>query len=659
MSENISSNSYPLLLLVEDDLSHTELIERAFEGEVEVQYHILYARNLNEASAVIAERTPDLILTDFRLPDGTGNELVGMVHNRCPVIIMTSFGNEHIAVEMMKTGAFDYIIKSPEAFANMPHTVNNAIQSFSLIMAKRKADAATVKAKRDWERTFDAVIDLIALIDADCNIIRANKSICDFFGQANEDIVGKKCCRLVHGVESFPDECHTAKECFTKTVNEKFEIACNRNGQLNYFEVSLSPLFDDNGVLTSYVHVMHDLTERKHAEEEQRKMEYHLQQIQRLESLGVMAGGIAHDFNNILTIILGNCFVLKENIVPEVDRLEHLNMIESAANKASNLCRQMLEYSANHPIQHIQFNLRQLVDDNIRMLSSAIKKNVTINRFLDNNILNVVGDVSQLQQVVMNLVINAAESIGEENGEITVSLHITSINETFNLLDYFAKPLPVGKYAELKVADTGCGIDESVKQKIFEPFFTTKFSGRGLGMSAILGIIKTHNGFIQVNSTPGIGTAFTVYLPLPSGHDGEILDAETKHQVKDEGTNGSPTILLVEDELELLSMAKLLLEAQGFKVLTAKNGKEALEQYDKNKTDIDAVMLDMIMPVMGGIEAYRMLRVDNERLPVIICSGYGAEKISEEINSDPQSCFMQKPYNPNVLRTKLLEMIGT
>ena len=394
---------------------------------------------------------------------------------------------------------------------------------------------------------------------------------------------------------------------------------------------------------------------RKKAEEEKIALEQQFQQTQRLESLGVLAGGIAHDFNNILTIILGHCYMAKEDYDSGITDKEHFQKIEAAGNRAADLCRQMLTYAGKSPMLQTQVNLWLLVDEIVKMLSSAIKKNVTFKLNLKRDVPEITGDTAQIQQIVMNLIINAAEAIGDKEGTINIFLTKTTILEGQADTDFMGNVISAGRYACLVVSDTGCGIDEETQKRIFEPFFTTKFTGRGLGMSAILGIIKSHGGALQLASRPGVGTTFTVYFYLSAVP--KIAETAPQssflHLEKAKGT-----ILLVDDEESLRIIGSSLLNAMGFSTIIAANGLEALELYRLRSDDIDLIMLDLIMPKMGGIEAYHELRKIAPDVPIIICSGYGAESVEEVINNDIYARFMIKPYKPEEIRNVMLEMMN-
>jgi CheY-like chemotaxis protein len=256
----------------------------------------------------------------------------------------------------------------------------------------------------------------------------------------------------------------------------------------------------------------------------------------------------------------------------------------------------------------------------------------------------------------MNLIINAAEAIGDKEGTITVALTKTTFLEGHANTDFLDSPIPPGIYACLAVSDTGCGIDEETKKRIFEPFFTTKFAGRGLGMSAISGIIKSHRGTLQLASTPGTGTTFKLHFPLPA------VQVNAKAVTADSlapSDKARGTILLVDDEEALRTIGSSLLNAMGFSTLTAANGFEALELYRVRRDEIDLVMLDLIMPKMGGTEAYHELRKTAPVVPIIICSGYGAEAVEDVIDNDNHARFVIKPYKPLELRDLMVEMINT
>ncbi len=647
LTDNFAS---PLILVVEDDDGHAELIQRSFEDAPD-EYRLDIVGTIGAAKAAIARFSPDLVLCDYRLPDGEGGELVVVADGMWPVIMMTSFGSEQVAVAAIKGGAQDYIVKSPKMFDALAGTVAYALMSWELVVARRQVADSIATAKKDWERTFDAVPDLISIIDIHHTITRANKAMAERCGVTPGELVGRKCFEVIGGFSLPHDNCPHAR-LLQGALTGTIEI--EEKSFDGFFDVTVSPLYDEDGCITASVHIMRDITGRKIAEEERLKLEQQFIQTQKLESLGVLAGGIAHDFNNILTIILGHCFMVKENFGSEMSDKAHIEKIEVAANRAADLCRQMLAYAGNSPLLSVQINLWQLVDDMVKMLQSALKKNVTIQLDLKRDVPGMSGDNAQLQQVVMNLIINAAEAIGDQNGTIQVVLTKLMVAQGQSFHDFLGNSINAGSYACLEVSDNGCGMDDEIQKRVFEPFFTTKFTGRGLGMSAILGIIHSHNGALQLFSSPGVGTTFKVYLPLPV----QATVIETAHPVETVpfGKMGG-TVLLVDDEEALRTIGAVLLNAMGFATITASNGTEALDIYRECGSCICLVLLDFIMPERGGAEVFYALRKLSPRLPIVLCSGYNNEIIPDDISRDAYYAFVQKPYKPDALRSALLHLL--
>ena len=437
-------------------------------------------------------------------------------------------------------------------------------------------------------------------------------------------------------------------------VNSTFETSLSRHDGLTLrLFFGAVPLLSNN-TISGVIISLDDTTARFNAEEERLELERRFQQTQKLESLGVLAGGIAHDFNNILTIILGYCYVFKEEIDPQSTHADYLKKIEDAANRAADLCQQMLSYAGKNELKHTPTRMNSLVDEIVKMLHSGIKRNVTIELDL-HDVDMIIADSSQIQQIVMNLIINAAEAIGEKKGTIRISLRKAEVAPEQPEADFTGKTIMAGRYVCLEVSDDGCGMDKETQNRIFEPFYTTKFAGRGLGMSATLGIITSHGGALQLSSEPGAGSGFKVFLPLPAKSDSAdnwpVLCQTPNIQV-------SGTILLVDDEEELLTLGRIRLSAIGFSAITATNGIEALELYREQGDNIKLVLLDLLMPEMNGIETYLRLREISRTLPIIFCSGCSKEELSADIIDDNYTGYLSKPYKPDQLQKILLETLG-
>ena len=408
--------------------------------------------------------------------------------------------------------------------------------------------------------------------------------------------------------------------------------------------------FAEDGRPERFVGTHLDITERKAAEDERLQFESQMQHTQKLESLGVLAGGIAHDFNNILTAILGNADLARMEISPlspAVPRIEAINM---AALRAAGLAQQMLAYSGRGKFVSEDININELVEEMGHLLAVAIPKKVVLRYHVAENLPLIDADATQIRQVVMNLITNAAEAIGERSGVVTVTTGLIDCSESYLDETFAYDELETGFYVFVEVADTGCGMDANTKRKLFDPFFTTKFTGRGLGMAAVLGIVRGHKGAIKVYSELGKGSTFKVLIPALERHASEI-----NHRLKEESNDwqGTGTILLVDDEETIRALGKEMLNMLGFAVVMAEDGREALDVFQANKSDIVAVILDLTMPHMDGVEAYRKLRQLDKDIKVIVASGYSESDISERFSGKGLVGVIQKPFQLFELREKL------
>jgi PAS domain S-box-containing protein len=520
----------------------------------------------------------------------------------------------------------------------------------AVIDANRKLQDVNAFLKKVMEGSTNSLV----VLDLAGNIQMFNGRFEALTGSPREELQGIPFNRLFTGdARSYvKDTLDKVIAGSTGSVTFETELLRQHDLKLNLF-CGAVPLFSDDklsGVIVS----LDDITDRMNLEEERLNLERQLQQTQKLESLGVLAGGIAHDFNNILTIIAGYCYVIKEGINPDSAHAEHLQKIENATNRAADLCRQMLSYAGKSEVQHSFFDLNSLVENMVKMLSSGIKKNVLIETDIaDSQIINA--DSSQIQQIIMNLIINAAESIGDNNGTINISLKKAGFSAAHPEKDFFGRIIAPGPYICLDVSDNGCGMDNETMNRIFEPFFTTKFVGRGLGMSSTLGIIKSHDGALQLISRPGIGTNFKVYLPLCEGRD---CFETAPVKVAPALAKGKGSILLVDDEEDLRLIGTIHLNKTGYSAITAANGIEALTIFREQEDKIKLIILDLLMPEMDGIETHKRIRKMSTSIPILFCSGCSKNEVSAEILEDGHTGFLQKPFDQISLQCALLEMLG-
>ncbi len=425
-------------------------------------------------------------------------------------------------------------------------------------------------------------------------------------------------------------------------------LECRRDGTLVWVEASLTRFLDRDGRPAGLLGIARDITERRQAEQERIAFERRLQETQKLESLGVLAGGIAHDFNNLLTGILGNASLAKLDLPPGSPLELPVGQIEIAALRAADLCRQMLAYSGKAPFVVAPVDLVRLVEETARLLHLSLNKKACLVLDLAAGLPPVRADATQLRQVVMNLVINAAEALGTGAGTITVSARRTQVGPERLHRFHACGDYSGGDSLELRVADTGCGMSPETLGRIFDPFFTTKFTGRGLGLSAVLGIVRGHHGALDVASTPGAGTTFTILLPVAAE---PALPAAAA--VGSAEWRGTGTILIADDEEPVRDVLANMLARLGFTVVEAPDGAAAASRFRSDPERFAAVLLDVSMPRRDGLEVLHEIRHLRPEVPVLLISGHGAGELLARFAEERLDGIVQKPFTTLALREAL------
>jgi len=424
---------------------------------------------------------------------------------------------------------------------------------------------------------------------------------------------------------------------------EHFEtIRKTKQGRLINVSITISPIYDKTGRIVGASHVARDVTERKQIEEQMRH-------TQKLESLGVLAGGVAHDFNNLLTGILGNASLAMETLSAVNPVRPLIQDVVDASERAAHLTRQLLAYAGKGRFVIEPVDLSEAVREISHLVQTSISKNVQLRLELENGLPPIQADASQIQQIVMNLVINGAEAIGpKENGTVLVTTGTQVVDEHYlstTITD--ERHLPAGLYVTLEVHDTGCGMDADTLARIFDPFFTTKFTGRGLGLAAVQGIVRGHRGTLKVYSSPGKGTSFKVLLPASEVEARRTIPVSVPHAGRNE------LILVIDDEEVIRRTAKSMLEQHGYSVIVAVNGREGVSMFKGLADHVAAVLLDMTMPVMGGEEAFGHLKAIRPNAKIILSSGYNEAEAVRRFTGKGLSGFIQKPYSSFTLMEKL------
>ena len=514
-------------------------------------------------------------------------------------------------------------------------------------LIRQRVEKEAALERRYRELVQDAH-DLIYTHDLKGDLTSVNRAGEKILGYSQEEGLRLNMKQLVA-----PEHHPTFDRCLAATLEghppAAFEIdVLSKMGRPITLEVGTRPIYRA-GILVEVQGIARDITERKHSEAQRLATERNLQESQKLESLGVMAGGIAHDFNNLLTAILGNASLARMGLSPGSPAQASLIEIEKTSLQAADLCKQMLVFSGRNRVALQRVNLSTLINEMRHLLQISVHKKIAIHFDLAKELCAVDADPAQIRQIALNLVINGSEAIGDQPGTIRVSTGIVRIDEMVQSAEYVSQNLTPGEYAYLEVADTGCGMDPETKARIFEPFFTTKFTGRGLGLAAVLGIVRGHKGGFKVSTEKGRGSTLTLLLPCSA----KAVDLSTLRPVREQEWRGEGTVLVVDDELGVRKVAERLLESFGFKVLLAEDGFAALEVFEAHPDEIALVLLDLTMPRLNGQEVLRRIKAVRPDVKVILMSGYTEEDVAGRFSADELSGVLEKPFKLADLRRKV------
>jgi two-component system, cell cycle sensor histidine kinase and response regulator CckA len=522
------------------------------------------------------------------------------------------------------------------------------------ITERRNKENAARAAQMDYYEIFNAVNDAIFIHDIQTGaILDINRKMSEMYGYTPEEIQLLDIGTLSSGEPSHPqNEALFWIKMAIEGTPQIFEWKARRkDGELFWVEVNLKQAVI--GGKDRILAIVRDITERKNSEAERRKMGEKLLQTQKLESLGVLAGGIAHDFNNLLMAVVGNIDLTLNVLTDDSSSVKYLTNAMKACMNAAGLCTQMLDYAGKGRFMVRDININNLITGMEKILSVSISKHAQINYDLNPDLPKISGDEAQIQQVIMNLLINASEAIGENYGTIAVSTGVMECDDFCREEMLLGENLKPGPYVYLDVTDTGCGMDDKTRDRMFEPFYTTKFMGRGLGMSAVMGILRGHGGGIRVISGKGQGTSFRVVFPAVIGN----VKPEQPEPEPEKVLSFTGAILLVDDEEGVRDVGHKMLSSLGFEVFMAASGSEAVEIYKKNRDNISCVILDLTMPRMSGVQTLEEIWKINPDLCVIISSGYGEETVKASFKNKKISGFIKKPYLMDSLKKKLIGAI--
>ncbi|MBI5576791.1 MAG: DUF3365 domain-containing protein [Deltaproteobacteria bacterium] len=465
------------------------------------------------------------------------------------------------------------------------------------------------------------------------------------FGWSAEEAVGRHSYELIVPHETQPVmDMVWAKLLDGEELIHSVTKNLRREGKEIRCEWFNAPLRGADGSLIGVISMVHDITEKG-------RLEQQLQTAQRMETVGTLAGGIAHDFNNALTGILGFGQLLRLKMAGDQKVTGDLDEIMRCAERAATLTRQLLTFARRQVIEPVNLDLNAAVVDLMKLIGKLAGENIEVKGVFAEGVPTIRADRAQLEQVLVNLCLNARDAMAA-GGVLTVKTGEITVDEPYIDRHPYAK---AGRYASLEISDTGTGMDEKTRERVFEPFFTTKApdKGTGLGLAMVYGIVKQHEGFIHLYSEPGKGTTFKVYFPAVQAAPDAI-----KEKSAEPLRGGSETILLAEDEDTIRTLAERILREYGYTVLTARNGEEAIETFRRNR-GISLAVLDVVMPGMGGKDAFEAMRADKQELKAIFTSGYSADAVKESFVMKPGMLFLPKPYTPTILARKVREALDS
>ncbi|QDT43342.1 Blue-light-activated protein [Gimesia alba] len=500
---------------------------------------------------------------------------------------------------------------------------------------------------------FHSVTDAMIVTDRSHNIVMCNESIQIHFRCKEADLLGRPIREIITTGDQFDDEFLRVSYPNSRVLKPFIVEYQRADGTQFQGETIVTPLRRSDNQITGYIQVIRDITDRIQIEEEKDQLHSQMLHSQKLESLGVLAGGIAHDFNNLLLAILGNTNLALMELAGKSPVIENVKNIEIAARHATKICERLLAYSGRRTFVTTTFNLNQIIQETVEILKTIVSPNADIVLELSNEKLLVHGDMGQIEQVVLNLLTNASEAIQnqKETGVIHIRTGMISLNQENSASYFFCENINPGQFVYFEIEDTGSGMDEDCQSKMFDPFFTTKFTGRGLGLAGVSGIIRGHNGGLLVDSAVERGSRFRVILPVATDTEEKIENDSSADTVvpADAGY-----VLVIDDDKAVCNVVNHVLNRFGFSVMVAHSGSEGIEVYEKNRDGISVILLDMTMPGLSGVETYHLLKEKGIDIPVILTSGLSETDISDQMDGSEFVHFLKKPYKPQ----KLVNMVS-
>jgi two-component system, cell cycle sensor histidine kinase and response regulator CckA len=629
------------ILIVEDESIIASVIAGALK---KFGYHVIDILNTGEAAVdEVLQNRPDLILMDIRLQgamDGIGAAEQILKQLDIPIIYLTAYADEPTLERAKKTRPYGYIPK-PFQEIELKTTIEMALYKHEFEVRLKESEAR-------FRSLFENSQDMIYVSDPQGKILEINPAGLNLLGYRREEILGIPADKFYADPE---DRNAFINEIKNKQNLKEYELTLkNIKGDILYGLETANTMIDQEGRITGFQGIIRDVTESRKAELARRNLEAQLFQAQKMEAMGQLAGGVAHDFNNMLMGISGFVKFAIEQVPKDSPARDDLNEVLKLSKRAEILTRQLLAFSRRQNFLTEVLDFNRVVEEMMKMLGRLIGENIELAFVLAPETGNVSADPGQLEQVLMNLVVNARDAM-PGGGKLTIETARVCLDENYVRAHIGILP---GEYVKLSVSDTGEGMDENTRQHIFEPFFTTKPQGKGtgLGLSTVYGIVNQLKGGIEVDSEPGRGTVFRVYLPQVSGPAAEKIPETTCEIIRSKGT-----ILIVEDDAVVRLIAQRAVEHCGFSVLTAASSKEADDVMTAHAPDIELALIDVVLPGRNGFKLAESWRREYPRLKVLFISGY---MDNATVNNDILAHglpFIQKPFLTDDLARKVTAMM--
>ena len=652
---NAPVNAPLQILHLEDDPDFSDLVRSLIEKEG-IAAELVVVSNRAQYEQALRDRGFDIILADYLLPGYTGLEALQFFRQKCretPFLLISGTIGEEAAIDSLRAGATDYVLKQwPE---RLIPALRRAVQEATERRHRREAETELHRREKYFRALTENTLDILTILDREGVYLYNSPSLKRVLGYEPKELAGHNAFRYVH-----PDDQEKAQKAFAaamqnpdQTVRLEFRFR-HQDGSWRYLEaVGQSHLADAEigGVVIN----SRDVSDRKEAEDGLRDLEDQLRHSQKMEAIGRLAGGVAHDFNNILTVIRGHSSLLLQNAGLVGPFARSAQQITEAADRAAALTKKLLTFSKRQVMQPRPLNLNELVNHMTDMLGRILGEDIALQvKYLPQGAF-IEADASMIEQVLLNLAVNSRDAM-PQGGALSINISLIEVTDT----GVSRQPeVPAGKFVCLTVSDRGCGIAPQNMNRIFEPFFTTKEVGKGtgLGLATVYGIVKQHRGWIEVESQVNQGATFKVFLPYL-----QTIGGATEVQECDDATprGGSETIMVVEDEAAVRQLVCDLLTAYGYKVLEAESGPKALELWQAHREEVDLMLTDLVMPDhINGRQLAEKLWADRPALKVIFTSGYSAEVVGKDFVLQPGIHYLQKPYPPNALATKIRECLDS